>query len=655
MSQEYLQTNGKLVMTSDGKLVQVPDGDNLNDLADTNTVMATQSEEVAREIEDLIVKNGVIDGSPRGVYENLSALQTAYPSGANGVYVCSDNGHWYYWNGSAWTDGGIYQTSVNYDLLNGKINNDVTYNELSSGRKEKKTLFSQGWISVTSGNVNTSVNMRGIITEDFITESCTLVLNDTTYFWRIFKYNLDGTYVSYSESFNAKYTEITDLTYKYRVACYPVSTSGNSDTTQANIDNMYLNTALLTRNNLGIITDIYLSSTDFPANARATGNAINGNYFIYEKLMKKLPVTLSNGYVSTSSGAASSSPIRGVYTNIINKPCIVKNFDTTNYAVRVFYYDTNDNFESYTQMSSGELYFNDTTKHYRFFIIPTSTQGLTDISSSECETIKMNLIFVDQTLAIKDYICSTGLIKFSQHNMFIVDKNGGGDFTSIQDAVDHVNNDDFIIYIREGVYNESVCPVNAQHIHFIGEDKHKTIIQPTNGDYNHPALWITNGVVENLTLYAKRDENTDYSGLTSFAYGLHLDTKFRSSPENKKCEIKNCIIKSDFNDAIGSGTTTDIIYDIHDCYIEATESGKSAFRCHLGLNQGNANIILKNNVLVAPANGYGVNFHDGGLTIQGNIDVLMIGNVCKRYLNQTPSVFIKNELCYGNSVEDMNK
>ena len=121
MAKEYLQSNGKMLMTTNGELVQVPDSENLNDLADTNGVMATQSEEVTNEIEDLIV-NGVIDGSPRGVYNNLSALQTTYPSGASGVYVCSDNGHWYYWNGTAWTDGGVYQTDLRYDELEEDLN-----------------------------------------------------------------------------------------------------------------------------------------------------------------------------------------------------------------------------------------------------------------------------------------------------------------------------------------------------------------------------------------------------------------------------------------------------------------------------------------------------------------------------------------------------
>lgn len=122
MAKEYLMVDGKLVK-ADTKLVQVPDTENLNDLADENGAYATQSEEVANEIEELIVKNGVIDGSPKGVYANLSALQTAYPSGASGVYLTSDNGHWYYWNGSAWTDGGVYQSSedvkqIKEDLVN---------------------------------------------------------------------------------------------------------------------------------------------------------------------------------------------------------------------------------------------------------------------------------------------------------------------------------------------------------------------------------------------------------------------------------------------------------------------------------------------------------------------------------------------------------
>lgn len=75
--------------------------------AQESEITTTQSE--GDKLVDEIV--GYVDGSPRGVYASLSALQSAFPSGAQGVYVCTDNGHWYYWNGSAWADGGVYQAT----------------------------------------------------------------------------------------------------------------------------------------------------------------------------------------------------------------------------------------------------------------------------------------------------------------------------------------------------------------------------------------------------------------------------------------------------------------------------------------------------------------------------------------------------------------
>lgn len=49
--------------------------------------------------------------SPKGSYATLSALQSAYPSGTTGTYVVTADGNWYYWNGSAWAVGGLYQSS----------------------------------------------------------------------------------------------------------------------------------------------------------------------------------------------------------------------------------------------------------------------------------------------------------------------------------------------------------------------------------------------------------------------------------------------------------------------------------------------------------------------------------------------------------------
>ena len=54
---------------------------------------------------------------PSGTDTSTNIL--AYTSN-KGIYVATDNGHWYYWNGSAYADGGVYQAisvaenSINY-------------------------------------------------------------------------------------------------------------------------------------------------------------------------------------------------------------------------------------------------------------------------------------------------------------------------------------------------------------------------------------------------------------------------------------------------------------------------------------------------------------------------------------------------------------
>ncbi|MBE6067773.1 MAG: glycosyl hydrolase family protein [Clostridium lundense] len=55
----------------------------------------------------------IVSGAPKGTYSTLSALQLAYPTGVEGIFLILSDGHWYYWNGTtlAWTDGGVYQAT----------------------------------------------------------------------------------------------------------------------------------------------------------------------------------------------------------------------------------------------------------------------------------------------------------------------------------------------------------------------------------------------------------------------------------------------------------------------------------------------------------------------------------------------------------------
>lgn len=68
-------------------------------------------------------------GSPKGTYDTLSNLQTAYPTGTTGIFIITNdsdttkNGHWFYWNGSIWADGGVYQATEipDYSIGNEKL------------------------------------------------------------------------------------------------------------------------------------------------------------------------------------------------------------------------------------------------------------------------------------------------------------------------------------------------------------------------------------------------------------------------------------------------------------------------------------------------------------------------------------------------------
>lgn len=67
---------------------------------------------------NIVAIASVASGTPRTNYATLALLTAGIPTGNIYSYVCTD-GHRYYWNGTAWTDGGVYQaTSIAGDSIN---------------------------------------------------------------------------------------------------------------------------------------------------------------------------------------------------------------------------------------------------------------------------------------------------------------------------------------------------------------------------------------------------------------------------------------------------------------------------------------------------------------------------------------------------------
>lgn len=63
-------------------------------------------------LESDITENALFDKmSIKGRYATLTALQTANPNHGY-CYLVEENNHWYYHNGAAWTDGGVYNSTA---------------------------------------------------------------------------------------------------------------------------------------------------------------------------------------------------------------------------------------------------------------------------------------------------------------------------------------------------------------------------------------------------------------------------------------------------------------------------------------------------------------------------------------------------------------
>ena len=72
-------------------------------------------------IPNLSINYDRLDNDVRSLLSNIGTLR---PSGTDtstniltfntdkGIYVATDNGHWYYWNGSHYVDGGVYQATI---------------------------------------------------------------------------------------------------------------------------------------------------------------------------------------------------------------------------------------------------------------------------------------------------------------------------------------------------------------------------------------------------------------------------------------------------------------------------------------------------------------------------------------------------------------
>lgn len=83
------------------------------------------------------------NGSPKGVYDTVDDLNLAFSTGDTNVYLVKADGNWYYWNGTAWTAGGVYQSTNANTILITDTGNLYDSENVEDALQEVKSEFDE--------------------------------------------------------------------------------------------------------------------------------------------------------------------------------------------------------------------------------------------------------------------------------------------------------------------------------------------------------------------------------------------------------------------------------------------------------------------------------------------------------------------------------
>ena len=149
------------------------------------------------------------------------------------------------------------------------------------------------------------------------------------------------------------------------------------------------------------------------------------------------------------------------------------------------------------------------------------------------------------------------------NNTYIIDKNGMGDFETIQEGVDQASDGDTLV-IYPGVYTEEVSVID-KGLNIIGVDRDSCVIQYDTTSYMHMPLTIGAGKVSNLTIYGMTatleqtpvQEDILPNGAVPLdwqkdcpGYAVHID---QSVLYKRSLSFENCRIVSENNACVGIG------------------------------------------------------------------------------------------------------
>lgn len=133
--------------------------------------------------------NGLASGSP------LVASSISEMTDTSRVYVNTTDGHWYYYNGSAWTDGGVYQAAEDSDtlMITSNTSQGLGLTFTRKGFVPLRGLYT-GYLNSATGAVVTDYSR--VYTSVYVADDVQRIIPDSGYAVSVYMYDkADDSYV----------------------------------------------------------------------------------------------------------------------------------------------------------------------------------------------------------------------------------------------------------------------------------------------------------------------------------------------------------------------------------------------------------------------------------------------------------------------------
>lgn len=236
-------------------------------------------------------------------------------------------------------------------------------------------------------------------------------------------------------------------------------------------------------------------------------------------------------------------------------------------SVQICFYNANKEYISGFLSSATERSFT-TPDNAKYYIASVNIDYKDQFMIVEGDTLGTYEPYTYVTKIKEEYIPTP---KSIFNKLIIVDINGNGDYSTIQEAVDNSIDGDLLL-IAPGIYIENVNCVDKK-LYIVGIVRDACILKSTDNRYEYPPLEIAKGYILNMTIYAERLEgatppdSSEHYGYTPYA--VHIDWIASCDSD---LTFENCTLKSDWNAGAGIGLRKNFTLTFRNCNLISTDT-----------------------------------------------------------------------------------